>query len=151
MKEVTITAISRQERQKKDGSGTFESVGIKTKEYGDQFLNGFGNQYNKNWKEGDKVNIEVEEVVKGDRKYLNFKTAPKDSKTALELKMKLDGIKDLVKDTNEKVTKIFEMFGKQEAKRIDTEQRGYEYPENTSEEVPFEDKENDIDPEEIDF
>jgi len=52
----------------KDGR-EFERVAIKVNEYGDKWVSGFGGFWNKDWKEGDTINVDVEE--KG--QYLNFK------------------------------------------------------------------------------
>lgn len=71
----TITKIYRSFKDKegnklvtKDGR-EYERVSIKTNEHGDKWISGFGSFGNKNWKEGDTVDIEVEQ--KG--KYWNFK------------------------------------------------------------------------------
>lgn len=66
-KQVTIKAVSRREKTSSSGK-PFTSVGLKTVEYGDKWLSGFGNKDNASWKEGDKVTILVEQ--KGE--YLNF-------------------------------------------------------------------------------
>jgi len=65
--ELTITAISRKERTSKAGR-PFTSVGLKTVEYGDRWLSGFGNKRNEHWKKGDKIDVEVEDTGQ----YLNF-------------------------------------------------------------------------------
>lgn len=73
--QVTITRIFRTTTDKKTGQPLinkngkpYERVGIQTQEYGDKWLSGFGAAWNSYWKEGDTVNIEVEE--KG--QYINF-------------------------------------------------------------------------------
>src|SRR3990167_5854721 len=65
--QITITAISRKERTSKAGR-PFTSVGLKTIEYGDRWVSGFGNARNKDWKKGDKIEVEVEDTGQ----YLNF-------------------------------------------------------------------------------
>lgn len=65
--EVTITAISRKDRVARSGK-PYVSLGLKTQEHGDKWLSGFDGPQTKNWKVGDKVEIEIEQ--KGD--YLNF-------------------------------------------------------------------------------
>lgn len=52
----------------KDGR-PYERVAIQTKEHGSSWLSGFGGGYNRNWKVGDVVEVEVEQ----DGQYLNFK------------------------------------------------------------------------------
>ncbi len=71
---TTLTRVSRSKTDKdnkplitKHGK-SYERVGIKTKEHGDTWLSGFGNQDNEGWKEGDTIEIDV--VQKG--QYLNF-------------------------------------------------------------------------------
>ena len=65
--QLTITAISRKERTSKKGR-PFTSVGLKTVEYGDRWISGFGHARNKDWKKGDKIEVEVEDTGQ----YLNF-------------------------------------------------------------------------------
>ena len=66
-KTVTLTATYRKQRTSKAGK-PFTSLGIKCEEYGDKWLSGFDNNATKSWKEGDKVEVIVEQ--KGE--YLNF-------------------------------------------------------------------------------
>jgi hypothetical protein len=61
---------------KKDGSPLidrngkpFTRLSIKVQEYGDKWLSGFSNPSNQTWREGDTVEIEVEQSGQ----YLNFK------------------------------------------------------------------------------
>lgn len=68
---LTITKIFRKEKETKFGKKV--SVGIKTKEYGeDRYLNGWEDDHNQHWKEGMEVNAEVK--TNGD--FLNFKALP---------------------------------------------------------------------------
>jgi hypothetical protein len=66
--QLTITQISRKDKTSAKSGKPFESVGIKTQEYGDKWLSGFGRADNKSWKVGDTVDVNV--VEKGE--YLNF-------------------------------------------------------------------------------
>ena len=75
-KKLTLTKIHRSNKDK-DGkeligkSGRpYTRVGIKTMQYGEKWLSGFENRQNANWREGDTVELVVEE--KGE--YLNFRT-----------------------------------------------------------------------------
>lgn len=75
--EVTLTKIYREDKPKKDGSGTWPSITIYTKQH-EQRLGGYGNEVNAQWKAGDTVEI----AVKENGKYLNFEaTERKPSKT----------------------------------------------------------------------
>src|SRR3990167_9738496 len=72
---ITITKIYRS-KTKKDGTPLvskdgrpYERVGIQCREYGAKWLSGFSSPWNSDWKEGDAVEVEVEQS--GD--FLNFK------------------------------------------------------------------------------
>jgi hypothetical protein len=82
---VEITKIFRTLKDKQGGQlktkdgRAYERVSIKTKEYGDKYISGFGNKWNETWKEGDIVDIDIKQ--KGE--YLNFfKIDPIDELTA---------------------------------------------------------------------
>lgn len=62
MLKLTITQIGTpQVKQKRDGSGTYESNYIKAKEYGDKFLNYYVGKSTSQWKPG--MVVEVESVA----------------------------------------------------------------------------------------
>ena len=67
---VTITQITRKEAQGK--KGPYTRIGMKTQEHGDAWLSGFGRKDNTSWKAGDTVEVEVKEVEKDGKTYLNF-------------------------------------------------------------------------------
>lgn len=67
-KTVTITKMNKTPRTSKRTGKAFTSLGLLTQEYGERWLSGFAGKENEHWKEGDKVEIIVEE--KGE--YLNF-------------------------------------------------------------------------------
>jgi len=75
MTTVTITKIYRSFKDKqgntlrsKDGR-EYEKVAIQTAEYGDKWIGGFGNKSNSYWREGDIVDIIIEE----NGQFMNFK------------------------------------------------------------------------------
>jgi hypothetical protein len=68
---VELTAINRQNKISSKNNKSYVSVGIMTKEHGDKWLNGFGNNGNRNWKKGDAVEI----TVKQNGEFLNFENA----------------------------------------------------------------------------
>ena len=81
MAQLTITKIYRSDKDKegkpllskKDGR-PYSKIALKTREYGEgRWVSGFGNQTNSQWKEGQTVEVEIEE--KGE--YLNFKNINK--------------------------------------------------------------------------
>ena len=64
---VKLTRVSRNNKTSKGGKD-YVSLGIQTEQHGDKWINGFGNNFNKDWKQGDEVEIEVVE----NGQYLNF-------------------------------------------------------------------------------
>lgn len=72
--QVTLTALTRKQRTSSRTGKPFTSLGIKTQEHGEKWLSGFDNAQTKDWKQGDTVEIEVEQ--KGD--YLNFSVPKSD-------------------------------------------------------------------------
>ena len=70
---LTIKKIFRNEKISKKTNQPYVSIGLITQEYGDnQYINGFGNQQNVNWKEGDIIDVEVKESEWNGNKVLNF-------------------------------------------------------------------------------
>lgn len=67
---VTITQITRKEAQGQ--KGPYTRIGMKVQEYGDQWLSGFGRKDNMSWKVGDTVDVEIKEIEKDGKKYINF-------------------------------------------------------------------------------
>lgn len=88
---VTITKIKDTPRTSKTSGKPYTSRGILTNEYGGRWLSGFAGKENESWKEGDTVDITIEE--KGE--YLNF-TVPKAEKAPqgdlLRVERKIDAI-----------------------------------------------------------
>lgn len=76
-KQVTITSISRKEKTSAKSGKPFTSLGLKTQEYGDKWLSGFGNADNEGWKTGDKVDVVVTEKVTDTGTFYNFETPRK--------------------------------------------------------------------------
>lgn len=82
MEKVTLTKIYTTDKDKQDNplkskdGKPYTRMSIKTQEHGDKWISGFQNSVNKNWKEGD----EVEVTIKQNGEYLNFETPKKDDK-----------------------------------------------------------------------
>lgn len=80
MAKVTLTKIYKTNKDKegnelKSKKGfPYTRMSIKTEEHGDKWVSGFENKDNKDWKEGDTVEIEVKE----NGQYLNFETPKQD-------------------------------------------------------------------------
>lgn len=82
IKNVTLTQVSRFDKDPNGNPYMSQKTGrpyvrmtIKAEEYGDQRLSGFGGAWNASWKPGDEVTIDVKEVEKDGKKYLNFDKA----------------------------------------------------------------------------
>lgn len=76
MEKLTITGIWRNDRTSAGGKA-YVSVSIKTREYGDKYVSGFGNAWNQNWKVGDTVEVDVTKKPGVDKagkptEYMNF-------------------------------------------------------------------------------
>ena len=79
MTKLTLTSLTRFDKDRdgnplktKDGR-TYTRLFIRAKEYGDKPISGFDSIQTQNWREGDEVEVEVEQ--KGE--YLNFKVPNK--------------------------------------------------------------------------
>ena len=64
---ITLTRVFKSDK-KKDGTPLigkngkpYTKLSVKCQEYGDKWLSGFANKRNEGWKEGDVVEVEVEE------------------------------------------------------------------------------------------
>lgn len=74
---ITRLFISDKDKQgvplkTKDGR-PYTKVAIKSQEFADRWLSGFSGDWNRNWKEGDIVDVKVDEKVMPDGNiYLNF-------------------------------------------------------------------------------
>ena len=80
---ITLTKVTKL-TQDKQGNPLTTKAGkpytrllINCNEHGSVALSGFDNQATQNWKVGDTVEVEIEEVKVGDKTYLNFKTPNK--------------------------------------------------------------------------
>jgi len=73
LKPLTLTKVIRKNRVSARTGKSFVSLGLKCQEYGEKWLSGFGSKDNDSWKEGDVVEVAVEQ--KG--QYLNFTTPAK--------------------------------------------------------------------------
>lgn len=96
---VTLTFVKRTERTSAKGK-PYTSLSIKTIEHGEKFLSGFGSKDNAYWKEGEKVEITVNEVLKDGKTYLNFETPKKEPAGAADTQQILNAITGLKLDIN---------------------------------------------------
>ena len=69
---LTLTNVTRTPRTSQRTGKDYTQLTLKSVEYGEKFINGFGNKANMAWKAGDVVDVEVKEVPKDGKTYLNF-------------------------------------------------------------------------------
>jgi len=70
---LTIEKITTNQRTSARTGKPFTSLGLITKEYGQNtWVSGFGNKHTAMWREGDVVDVDIREVVKDGKKYINF-------------------------------------------------------------------------------
>ncbi len=90
MQKVTLTYLKDTPKTSAAGK-PYTSRSIKTQEHGDKWLSGFANANNKNWKVGDTVELEVKEVNKDGKQYLNFEVPKPEAAVNADLtKIKLE-------------------------------------------------------------
>ena len=77
----------------------YEKVSIKSIEYGDKWISGFGGQWNLFWREGDTVNVDVTE----DSGYLNFRKPD----PVKELEKRVKALEDSVFSSKDPRSEIF--------------------------------------------
>ncbi len=81
MEKVTLTRVSVTDK-KKDGTilenknGKFYRIGIQTKEYPEQWINGFSNE-TVDWQEGDVMELEVSKELWNGAEQMKFKLPSK--------------------------------------------------------------------------
>ena len=68
---LTITKITRTQKISKSNKN-YVSIGLQTKEYPNQWINGFGNKSNEYWKEGDVIAVKLIEDEWNGKKQLKF-------------------------------------------------------------------------------
>lgn len=71
---VELTYVGRQNKISKKTGKPYISLGIKAKEYGEEWINGFGGKENQYWAQGDIVDIEIYEDEWNGKKSLKFNT-----------------------------------------------------------------------------
>lgn len=132
---VKLTYIKDTERVSPKTNKPYTSRSIKTQEHGEQWLSGFRNKDNADWKVGDEVEIEIKEVKKDDRVFLNFETPKKEDKVAeslMGIQIKLGGMHNDIRRILER------MDGKKEVHYPTPEEEGIdvnaEFPEDDIEE-----------------
>ena len=97
MEKIKITKIYKTNKDKngnelksKDGR-PYTRLSIKAEQFGDKWISGYENAHNKDWQEGD----EVEVIIKKNGEYLNFDTPKKDDKVVEMLSLLLTKVAHL--------------------------------------------------------
>ena len=109
----------------------YTRMSIQCTQYGTQWLSGFQNQSNQNWKEGDEVEI----IVKKDGQYMNFevpKIEDKVNSQVGELSAKMDAM-------NSKLNAIWEVLKSNQPQVQKKGPETIEYPDEdiNPESIPF--------------
>lgn len=89
---ITLTHVFIKEQVSARTNKPYTSLSLKTTEYGDRYLSGFGSKETMNWKAGDVVEVDVTESDKMDKTgkpYLNWKL-PKQMPPAM---LEIEGMK----------------------------------------------------------
>lgn len=108
---VTLSNIFREQKTSAAGK-PYTSVRIKTQEHGDKQLSGFGNAGNKDWKEGDTVEINVTEKVSNGRTFLNFENPkPQSGPDMKNVEVRLAFISHKVDECHEMLTRLSKKAG----------------------------------------
>lgn len=95
MEKVKLTKVVRTDRVSKSTGKPFVSLSIKTVQYGDKFLSGFGNAANAHWAEGQEVEIITERIMKDGKEYINFTVPKKEDKNDEKLEKILNKLTTL--------------------------------------------------------
>jgi len=107
--ECTIKKIIRKDRNKegqpyvnKKGK-PFTLISLQVEELPDEWISGFANDYNAEWKDGDKIDISITEKKVGDRLFKNFKNLVQRSSRLDRIEEDIRKIKEVVfSDTTSK-------------------------------------------------
>lgn len=119
MQEYTITRIVRQEKVAKASGKPYTSVGLQVQEFGAEWINGFGNKENANWKEGDKVTMKIfDETYNGkvSKKFEVLKPADLLTQEINGIKVRLNKHHTFFLEIAEKINKICDDKGYPEEK-----------------------------------
>ena len=134
-KKLTLTFVKSTPKVSASGKN-YTSVSIKTQEYGDKYLTGFGNKDNQNWKVGDSVEVVIKQILKDGKEYLNFempKTASKPFANDNEVLHQIEVLKTKISRLSALVERLYEKsFGEQ----ID----GYPIEDIKAEDITFDQK-----------
>ena len=88
---LNIEKVYRKEEISKKTNKPYTRLAIKTKEYPDKWISGFGNKHNSEWKQGDSVDVNV--IEKGE--YLDFEMINSDTRIDI-LEQRIKVLEDFV-------------------------------------------------------
>jgi len=97
---LTIKKIARNQKISSKTNKPYTSMGILTVEYGDQWINGFGNKDNESWKEGDVIDVQLKEGEYSGNKTINIITPNKDDKVMDALRKIFSELQEIKKLIN---------------------------------------------------
>ena len=120
MQEYNLKRIVRNQKTSKAGK-PYESVGIQVAEFGDTWINGFGNKENAHWKEGDKITILIKDNEYNGKISKQFEMPKSGTARSNEEVMKI------VSETNVRTLKV--LMGVEEVVEWVRKQSGVKRPE----------------------
>ena len=147
---VQITFLNRIERTSAKSGKPYTSLSIKTNQYGDKYLSGFGNDENASWKVGDEVEIDVATKTTDKGEFLNF-TVPKiiqRSSDTSKIEVAMGFLHQDIKVMREQMNRVMKKLDIQNTAEKNEAMRNAEpkdinwepndaVPEITTEDVPF--------------
>lgn len=135
MEKLTLTGVFRNDRTSKDGK-PYVSISIKTSQYGDRYLSGFGAPWNAQWKAGDEVEVDITKKAGKDKngkdvEYLNF-TKPNPmvdfAKTIMSLTVRVGKIEEQLKALSRPTPAQMQSPPEEELETINADLAGMENP-----------------------
>ena len=133
-KKLTLTFIKSIPKTSVSGKN-YISVSIKSQEYGDKYLSGFGNKDNQNWKVGDVVEVLVKQVLKDGKEYLNFEMPKNETKSQnnFEVLHQIEVLKTKISRLSALVERLYE-------KSFGEDLDGYPVEDIKAEDITFDQK-----------
>lgn len=133
-KKLTLTFIKSIPKTSVSGKN-YISVSIKSQEYGDKYLSGFGNKDNQNWKVGDVVEVLVKQVLKDGKEYLNFEMPKNETKSQnnFEVLHQIEVLKTKISRLSALVERLYE-------KSFGEDLEGYPIEDIKAEDITFDQK-----------
>lgn len=106
---LTLTFVKSEQRTSARTNKPFTSQSLRSTEYGERYLSGFGSKETINWKVGDVVEVDVKESDKMDKNnkpYLNWSLPKPESPVMLRIDKLEDSIKQLQKEMYQVINEV---------------------------------------------